>query len=132
MLVYLMTNRVTGKQYVGQTTNTLRERRKLALVYIAKGARNPISRAILEYGINNFLWGTLHTCHSQAELDYWEAHYICVMKTLAPLGYNVQRGAGSKVLAKQACHERLLLERYKAIQESKPEAILEKHLVGVN
>ncbi|MCK4454676.1 GIY-YIG nuclease family protein, partial [Candidatus Parcubacteria bacterium] len=61
MLIYIATNRVNGKQYVGQTTLTL-ERRKRTHIWksLVGGCSGYFYNAIRKYGQKNFVWKILH------------------------------------------------------------------------
>ena len=81
--VYLVTNSVNGKQYVGQTINSsnkLGHGRVLLKAYKLHGKDNFSYEPICS-GINN-----------RATLNYIERFWINVMGTLVPNGYNIELG----------------------------------------
>ena len=90
ILIYLITNMITGKQYVGQTTRTLEQRwiehcsKSSGCVYL--------HNAIEKYGRQNFKVEQIDIALDQAELDYKEMQYIKLYDTLAPNGYNLDLG----------------------------------------
>ena len=86
-VVYLILNLVNGKKYVGQTTRTVEERFKEHAT-----ADSAIGRAIQKYGVENFRCGVIVICFSKAELDAQEIHYIAVLRSKAPTGYNLTDG----------------------------------------
>jgi len=86
MMIYLTTNLITGKQYVGQTTNIRKD-------YIGSGLL--IQKAIKKYGKENFKRETLIECSSQEELNEQEEFWIAVLNTLQPNGYNIQFGGSN-------------------------------------
>lgn len=93
MYVYLITNTVNGKRYVGQTTTSLSNRWNGH----TSGARTglydwPLHRAIRKYGENNFQIKILAKCSTVQEMDHRETYYIKILKTLCPNGYNAQSG----------------------------------------
>lgn len=95
MIVYLLTNNVNGKRYVGQTIHTLEERlRGHAWPSTARHTKMPIARAIQKYGIQNFRAEILQECSSQDELDQSELRYALSLKTFVPNGYNLKAGQG--------------------------------------
>ena len=51
--VYVLTNKINGKKYVGQTTKTFEKRLKQHLT-AAKNNIQKISRAFNKYGVKNF------------------------------------------------------------------------------
>lgn len=92
MCVYLRTNIINGKQYVGQTVNFKdRECGWRTKQTYSSGA---IDNARAKYGIDNFKTDILKECQSPEELDYWEQYYIKELNTKVPSGYNLTDGGG--------------------------------------
>ena len=91
-VVYLLWNKVNGKRYVGQTVQPLKERmrkHRYGNLYIDK--------AIDKYGLENFRYGVIKTCATKAELDEAEKHFIVVLHSKAPYGYNLTDGGEGTV-----------------------------------
>ena len=89
-VIYLRTNKINGKKYVGQATNLeVRQNRwnNLNLPY----AGNVINNARKKYGIESFGFEILKECEDE-ELDYWEKYYIKELNTKVPYGYNMTDG----------------------------------------
>lgn len=85
--VYLITNKINGKQYVGQTTTTIKERFGWHC-----SSKNPvISKAINKYGKKNFIIQELAVAYDQEKLTFLEGMYMSWFNTLAPNGYNIAR-----------------------------------------
>lgn len=108
MCIYLRTNKINGKQYVGQAVDFEKreydwEKRKrpYAGTYI-NNARN-------KYGIKNWTVEILKECNTQDELNEWEIYYIKALNTKAPNGYNLTDGGGGKIgyVTSQETRERL-------------------------
>lgn len=93
MLVYLITNNVTGKLYVGQTTLDLKHRWGQHMSD-TKRMRGPhhLVRSIRKHGYDAFTIEPLHECLSKEELDFVEMFYILFLNTKAPRGYNLTDG----------------------------------------
>lgn len=87
--IYLRTNRINGKKYVGQATN-LEVRQK---TWKSKNhyAGKAIYNARNKYGVDNFGFEILKECDDK-ELDYWEKYYIKELNTKVPYGYNMTDG----------------------------------------
>ena len=87
--IYLRTNKINGKKYVGQATN-LEVRQK---TWKSKNhyAGKAIYNARNKYGIDNFGFEILKECDDD-ELDYWEMYYIKELNTKVPYGYNMTDG----------------------------------------
>jgi len=86
MIIYLTTNLVNGKKYVGQSNFVNGG-------YFGSGVL--VTKAIKKYGKNNFKKETLIECSSQEELDEQEIFWIQVLNTLQPYGYNISVGGTS-------------------------------------
>jgi group I intron endonuclease len=97
MYVYLITNKINGKRYVGQTVKTIEERWKQH-VYLSKQPRKgePIISAIRKYGSDNFEIKSLARCNSLEEMNHREEYYIRLLKTLVYSGYNVLPGGNNR------------------------------------
>lgn len=100
-VVYVLTNTVNGKQYVGQTTKTAEWRfhkHSLQSQY-----RSRVSYAIEKYGKENFTVETVDEAVDRRELDALERLYISALQTLDPAkGYNVALGGvGNNVMTKE-------------------------------
>jgi group I intron endonuclease len=91
--IYLVTNTVNGKQYVGKTTTSLARRWQ---AHKSRGKRNGTSAihcAILKYGSDNFEIKSLRDdVDIESELNELEIEYINVLGTKAPNGYNLSDG----------------------------------------
>ena len=101
MIVYLATNLINKKQYVGYTSKSLSDRIK---VHFAKAKSKtqkhyfylfPI--AIRKYGCDNFEFTILKTCKNSKEAQQYEKHYIQKLNTIAPNGYNLTEGGNGGV-----------------------------------
>jgi len=90
MIVYLVTNTINGKRYVGQTSNSLEERRKQHLK-ISSGCL-ALRSALVKYGFENFEFSSLFEDLNLEQANYFEKEYIDRYKTKAPNGYNLTDG----------------------------------------
>ena len=84
--IYILTNKINGKQYVGQTRNIerrLNHHKKYYANYI-------ISKAIKKYGWDMFNQHIFYILEN--DLDYFEIEMIRRLNTLAPNGYNLESG----------------------------------------
>lgn len=85
-VIYLITNKLNGKKYVGQTNNL--ERR----INQHRHGDQYVDRAIRAHGWENFTVEVLKECENSAELDYWEKYFIKARNTRKPNGYNLTDG----------------------------------------
>jgi group I intron endonuclease len=93
MCIYLRTNKINGKQYVGQTVN-FEKRQNEWNCNKAIYAGSYINNAREKYGIENWVVKVLRECDTQDELDEWEKYYIKTLNTKRPFGYNLTDGGG--------------------------------------
>lgn len=101
MVVYVVTNKINGKKYVGQTVQTLKGRWSYH--------KSPASRclglksAIEKYGVDNFVIKEVAKASSQEEMDALEKEWIVKENSMSPNGYNLISGGGAgKVYSKES------------------------------
>lgn len=92
MIVYLLTNKINGKRYVGQTIQTMRQRWNSHCTLGKANKGMPIVHSIKKYGKDRFEKQILVECKSIEEMNYWEKYYIEFYGSLVPNGYNVLPG----------------------------------------
>jgi group I intron endonuclease len=91
MIVYLVTNKINGKMYVGQTSDLLSKR--WADHGLPSNKRNLyFGNSIRKYGRDSFSVETLHVCATKDEMDFCETFYISLLNTKSPNGYNLTDG----------------------------------------
>jgi len=91
--IYLITNLINNKKYVGQSRRGLKTRWGSHCSEAKR--KNPlalIDRSIKKYGKSNFTCTLLEKCSSLEDLDDKEIYWIFSLKTLAPVGYNLELG----------------------------------------
>jgi group I intron endonuclease len=90
MIVYLVTNKHNGKQYVGQTVKPLQTR------WAQHGNDTShvslLRNALKKYGTNSFVIEIIHECLHKEEMDFVEIFYISFLNTKSPNGYNLTDG----------------------------------------
>ena len=86
--IYILTNKVNGNQYVGQTVMDI-EARISKHVSDSKNGTSSIEIAMRTHGPGNFEYSVLKNgITTQDDLDSWEDHYIRLYNTRYPNGYN--------------------------------------------
>ena len=95
MKIYLITNNINKKQYVGQTVQKLNRR-----LSKHKSAKTYLGNSIRKYGEENFSVEIIDTALSKEELDKKEIYWIDKLKTKHPLGMNLTDG-GEGVLGRE-------------------------------
>lgn len=91
-IIYCITNTVSGKQYVGQTTKaSVLVRWHEHVAQAMRGSTDCVAlfSAIRKHGAAAF---TIEEIERTAELDTREQHHINQLGTLAPAGYNLTPG----------------------------------------
>jgi group I intron endonuclease len=101
--LYLVTNRVNGKRYVGQTTGTIQGRWKCHLSKaLVCNSQYPIHAAIRKYGEEAFTVEPLYfgAIRTKAELDAAEVRAIATLETTTEgHGYNATFGGDGSLTA---------------------------------
>lgn len=89
--LYVITNIVNGKQYIGISTNPMlrwyKHRRGL-------GSRL-LAYAITKYGLENFRFAVVHSCKEREGILRAERYLVVLWKTETPNGYNLTPGGDS-------------------------------------
>ena len=93
--IYVRTNLVNGKKYVGQANNF--DKREQDWKYDSRYSGGVIDKARNKYGIENFETKVLRECETKEELNYWEQYYIKELNTKVPNGYNLTDGGEGAV-----------------------------------
>lgn len=92
-IIYLASNLIRGKKYVGQTIKTLDERKAKHLQNSQTDLNNRFYQAIRKHGIDSFEWEVLEEVE-QKNLDEREIYWIKEFNTLYE-GYNMTIGGGT-------------------------------------
>lgn len=88
--IYIITNLITKKQYVGQTIHTIENRFKQ---HCSKNSTSRFIRnSIRKYGQDNFKIDHLCSAKNIENANYLEEYFINKYNTLAPNGYNLKHG----------------------------------------
>lgn len=111
--IYIATNLLNGKQYVGQTIKPLKTR---ISSHTHADRCKLIYRAIKKYGIENFKWISF-SCPIQ-EMDWQEVFLIKEMNTMEPNGYNLDSG-GNKQKQRSGSTKQLIAEKAKERYKNK-------------
>ena len=92
--IYLVTNRINGKQYVGKTSKTMKVRQAVHFAHAKMEGETNIyfHRAIRKYGSDAFDWEVLEENDRSDMLDRLERYYIKKLQTRVPHGYNLTDG----------------------------------------
>lgn len=88
MHVYLITNKINNKKYIGYTKNSVEERFKNHVYDANSGSDRRLQRAIRKYGKESFIIETLETVNSIDELKLKEIELIEKFKP----EYNMTKG----------------------------------------
>ena len=98
--IYLVTNKVNNKQYIGQSIcKDIKTRWKQHRVKDTKSIGNYLLSAYNKYGIDNFTYKIVCICFDE-DCNKFEEEYIKKFNTLAPNGYNLQSG-GKRIYVKK-------------------------------
>ena len=99
-VIYLVTNLINGKKYVGQTQNTFYKRynsrgkgvERIKYCYETDGKGNShLYNSICKYGTENFKVEIIHIAKNKEELNYFESFYERYYQVRNPMkGYNAK------------------------------------------
>lgn len=96
MYIYLITNKINGKKYVGQTQMENPRRRMWAHYYNSRvekiRKKSLIAKAIHKHGWENFTTEVVETCLTCEDLNAAEIRCIQAHVCLVPGGYNLTLG----------------------------------------
>lgn len=95
-LIYVVTHRATGRQYVGQTKELSAQHRwQKHIDELSKPSTKslrPLIKAIQDFGPDAFSCESIDNASSLAELNEKERYWIHKLGTLRPNGFNATRG----------------------------------------
>ncbi len=103
MVLYLITNKIDGKRYVGQTTDTIDKRWNQHKSKYS--CCRYLLNAIKKYGPDFFDKKVLARCVSMEEMNHRETYYIRLFNTLAPNGYNLNTGGSNRMASQETKHK---------------------------
>jgi group I intron endonuclease len=86
-VIYLVTNLVNGKKYVGKTSESVEKRKRLHMI-----SKYAIGNALRKYGPENFSWRVIDTALNLERLNALEIEWIARYDCRAPKGYNLVAG----------------------------------------
>lgn len=93
--IYLITNTINDKCYVGQTVQPLTERLKQHKWHGHQtDTKSAIHQAMLKHGFDAFVFEILGVYPNQDELDKAELHFALTLNSFVPMGYNRRAGSG--------------------------------------
>jgi group I intron endonuclease len=96
MTIYLLTNRINGKYYVGQTVQCLHRRLRVHRD-VAPLKRGPLQCAIQKYGMDAFDVDILAETDNIEHLNLLETLWIVALRANEPgIGYNCNTGGNNK------------------------------------
>lgn len=106
MFIYKVTNKITGKSYIGKTTKSLNERKRQHLK-LSKTKNTHFLNALRSYGENNFNWDIIDTAKTNDELNQKEIYWIKEYNSINN-GYNMIDGGtgGYNIYAVNANREK--------------------------
>lgn len=95
--IYVITNDINGKQYVGKTNNSIEKRFKEHISDSRKERceKRPLYSAMNKYGIKHFHISILEECNAE-DSSQREIYWIDKLGTYGNNGYNAIRGGDSK------------------------------------
>ena len=106
MIIYKLTNITNGKQYIGQSINTWKQRKAGYNTCISSKHNNQrIVKALRKYGWNKFNVEIIATAKTTQKLNELEEYYIKKFNTINE-GYNIATGGDNKIYSET--HKQIL------------------------
>lgn len=102
--IYIVTNLKNDKKYIGQTMRTIQNRWEQHVMLVTQKSKinkNSLLSAIMDFGHENFKIEQVAVAATYAELNLLERYWIKKLNTIAPNGYNLNRG-GSGIITGQS------------------------------
>lgn len=98
-IIYLWTNKVTGKHYVGQTIHPDQRKRNHIHEAFVKGSDYYFHRSLRKHGLDTFTYEVLEENVDRNQLNMREDFYIDKYNSIWPNGYNQCRANSLDVKA---------------------------------
>jgi len=97
--IYLVTNIINNKKYIGYTSKTLNIRKNQHICQSNRNSQHILHKAIRKYGINNFIWEILYESFDKNHtLKTMENFFIIEHNTFVPNGYNLTMGGQGGIM----------------------------------
>ncbi len=126
MTIYLITNLINGKQYVGQTISSISKRWRYHQ-YSNSGCV-ALSNSIKKHGKENFKIEAIFHASSLEELSKKESEFISKLGTLHPTGYNLTSGGERPVYSKESRDKMSKSHIGKVISKETKKKMSESHM----
>jgi group I intron endonuclease len=123
--VYMATNRVNGKRYIGKTVGSLSRRIAHHITASQRRASYAFGRALAKHGPNMFEWSILFSSINDSLLLKTERTMIAMFRTRAPRGYNLTDGGDGACGAVHS--EETRAKRSAALKGKKREPFTQDH-----
>lgn len=114
MFIYKISNTINKKVYIGQTVRSIKRRFNQHCL----SKRSIIGKAIQKYGREYFSIKEISGANSLAELNYQEWLLVYKYNSLAPNGYNLKEGGGSRGKSTDYSKKRMSLGQKKYFSEN--------------
>ena len=117
-IIYTVKNKVTGKFYVGATSDSVEMRRKDHEQKATNNSGYYFQQAISTYGVDAFEWKEIDSAKSINELARKEKDYVIKYNSKEE-GYNSDRGGGmKKTVYKYSVERGRLLDSYDCLESA--------------
>jgi group I intron endonuclease len=92
--IYMITNKLTNKKYIGQTVQSISRRFN---AHCVRNVKSAIHLAIEKYGKDNFKIEEIVSCFSMDAMNDIEEELIKFHNTMTPNGYNLISGGRNRI-----------------------------------
>lgn len=112
--IYMITNNINNKKYIGITKKTLQERYIEHISTIRKKKKYALHHALLKYGVENFSIEEIEHTNDVSRETYWINHY-----NTRTHGYNLTAGGdGTSGYKFDETQKKIISERVKELHKS--------------
>jgi group I intron endonuclease len=101
-IIYSLKNKLNGKCYVGQTTQSVEQRLSKHMSAARCDSTQLIHKAMRKYGIKSFHIEILGSYQNQKELNVAETKFIEELNSMVPNGYNLKTGGHNTVYSEES------------------------------
>ena len=110
MIIYKVTNLINGKIYIGQTIQSLNQRRWGRNTESKTNATSNLNKSIRKYGKDKFEWRIIRICDDIKSLNAFEQYYILYYDSMDS-GYNMTSGGKNYKYSDELKQKRIGMNR---------------------
>ena len=107
-IIYKIKNLINGKEYIGQTTNSISYRFSS---HCKENRNRHISNSIKTYGKDNFSIEEICSAQSKEDLNFLESFFVNHYNTMYPNGYNHRAGGNQNGICSEELKRKISIAK---------------------